>query len=109
MSAREEVEKLIPLLEELFHTDWSTICKYRKPEYAHTRFLIALYLFNLGFRHREISEAMDCHRTQLYKTMERATDIMKCQHDDYYRTVRKNLHVVFDKAGMDWNVLNKWL
>ena len=75
---------------------------------VYMKFLIGLYLFNKGHRHREIGRAINSDRTHVYYIIERATDIVKSR-DMYYDQVKKCMKMALEDIGETWGVMKKFI
>lgn len=108
MSIEKELENIITITEQVFGVDWKTICSTKKRQYTCVKYLLSLYLFNLGYRHRAISKIINCDRTHMYYIIEKATDIMRSE-DPYFVKIKNNIKNVFELSGTDWMVMKKFL
>lgn len=108
MSAKTEADKIVPLIEEIFEAKWKDICGSRKCENTCVKYLLSLYLFNLGYRHSDISQVVMCDRSHVYYIVERATRIMRSR-DNYYSYIKIKMKDAMERSGAKWSVLEKWL
>lgn len=77
-------------------------------KYLYVKYLIALYLFNKGFRHEEIGTSLGVDRTSVYHIIERATDIMRSR-DAYYLPMKKCVSQTLTEIGDCPEILNKFV
>lgn len=80
----------------------------KERKYLYVKFLIGLYLFNKGYRHREIGRVINADRTHVYYIIERATDIMK-SHDKYYDQMKECVRMALCDIGSTWNIMTKFI
>lgn len=77
-------------------------------KYLYVKYLIALYLFNKGFRHEEIGISLGVDRTSVYHIIERATDIMRSR-DAYYLPMKQCVSKTLEEIGDCPEILNKFV
>lgn len=108
MSIEKELKEIIIITESVMKVDWETLCSTKKRQYTCVKYLLSLYLFNLGYRHRAISKIIMCDRTHMYYIIEKATDIMRSE-DPYFCKIKDKMKAVFEVSGANWNVMKKFL
>ena len=103
-----DFNKILIAVASIYETSELEILHNKERRYLYVKFLIGLYLFNKGYRHREIGRAINSDRTHVYYIIERATDIMKSR-DKYYDQMKECVKMALEDIGETWGVMKKFI
>lgn len=103
-----DLYRILPAVAERYETSELDILYDKVRPCVYMKFLIGLYLFNKGHRHRAIGNAINSDRTHVYYIIERATDIMK-SHDQYYDHMKECMKLALGDVGEPWDIMKKFI
>ena len=103
-----DLNKILFAVAKRYGTSELEILYNKERKYLYVKFLIGLYLFNKGYRHREIGRAINADRTHVYNIIERATDIMKSR-DKYYDQMKECMKLALGDVGEPGDIMKKFI
>jgi hypothetical protein len=103
-----DFNKILIAVASRYETSELEILYNKERRYLYVKFLIGLYLFNKGYRHREIGRVINADRTHVYYIIERATDIMKSR-DKYYDQMKECVRLALCDIGSSWEIMTKFI